>query len=230
MTTSVIPTRVAEILELFPGATWGTQGSRHLPVSTTFVRLVLQPLAPDAILEVARALNARKALRVSADGTLTAAMSAPALSRDLERRLQRITPQRFTVEIRWLSNRKHPLVFVLDPVINSQTHPPNLHLLPTLHPDVFAHAICVYGPHEVKWNPVTDSQYHLVLWISAWLACKQFHQATGQWLGPEASHSLVTISRKFKNAECHCGSGRPMKQCHPPDRQIAALRYRRPHP
>ncbi|CAM3265058.1 hypothetical protein DESA109040_05775 [Deinococcus saxicola] len=207
-------TRVAEVLD-------GTTVER-LPVTRVqpdyeVIRFKMTPISPGHEVAIAQAIRSRQSFNLLRDGSLmivSDSMLRP-LPRDVERRVQRMAVQTYDIELRFSTGRTHPRIYSLSPVINKSTRPKNTHLFRVWHPEFpDAQALCVYPPHLIDWDPHHDDPYDLLVWIATYLACDAIQVATGEWLGPEASHDIKDI-RKYGNGKCWCGTGRPLHACHP---------------
>lgn len=194
-----------EVLNLVPGA----------PPSERFT-IQLSPFNGQNNVQVARALSAQVPMAVSPDGVLTPTHFVnQTLSRSMERRVRNVLPLTATIEIWWTPGMEHPLMFCLDPHIDSRENPQIPHLYTVRHPSAGVNAICPYPPHYQLFNVKSNvGQYYLVYAISCWIANYLIWTKTGHWIGPEASHSAAYIQTHFADGVCWCRSGLPMAECH----------------
>ncbi|GHG21346.1 hypothetical protein GCM10017784_11020 [Deinococcus indicus] len=180
------------------------------------ITLQLQPLDGQNNVAVARALASKTSMTVTESGLLvTPHLPTKPLPRSVERRIRRIAPVTATIEIRRTLGATHPLVFCLNPRIDTSEQGYIPHVYIARHPTEGVNALCTYPPHYMLFDPQSlEGQYHLVHSISTWLANYLIWKATRTWVGPEASHSQAVIQTQFGRNDCWCRSGRPMAQCH----------------
>lgn len=218
--------RVQEILRdvvvEYPSPTYQNQ-------TYEIIRFKMTPLSAEDKVAIARAIAARQNMQLLPDGGLMPQVQGAVrpLVSSVERRIAHLVAQQYEIEIHLEAGREQPRIFCLSPVINGETRPRNRHLYVHRHPDQpEVQALCVYGPHEVDWQPMSGDPYHLLVWLATYLACDAIQVAVNQWLGKESSHSLSDIQRKHGEGKCWCGSGRQIQSCHG-NRPIVSLAPRR---
>ena len=228
MVNVMISDRIETLLEMMPGLTLASlrfhPEFRHISI----ISGELHPFARYSIEDVAcLAASATAKYRLSSGGALEIEHPEhlPAIRRLPD--LSDLQPQSFKFEM-WIgSDGKHPLFFATEPQINRQRFPDHPHLLETMRPLPMypkANALCVYPPHYGIWDAKTDALAIPITWLALWFAKHHIWQATGTWLGEQASHFPATIWHNHKDAECFCGSTDPMHLCHPPSRMLQAIR------
>jgi hypothetical protein len=210
---SLFSARILELMNVFPGFTWEDTGLGYEVVQGT-----LNPFGQHTVLEVAAAIAHKTPYQISADGSILIDLSLLRPLKVFPKGIEQVTAQTFTFEMFFSEQGRHPDFYSIAPLINRQLFPLHRHLYlkRRIVPwEPFADALCVYAPHEAVWQVENDSLSILIAWLSHWFANHAIWQKTDQWLGDEASHDPKHVWNQHRHNECHCGSGKPMKTCHP---------------
>jgi hypothetical protein len=111
----------------------------------------------------------------------------------------------YELEVRHGGGRRHPKVYVRDPVIPEEKR---RHMFGD-------GSICPYAPWQPIWlweeHTVVDYMGHTLGWLIKWMVWEQ----VGAWVGLEIDHDPRFLLRNIgSNKPCWCGSGKKYKKCH----------------
>lgn len=125
---------------------------------------------------------------------------------------------------------QHPRAVAVYPEISWRRHAyhPHLSIMPQPPEFGIVNTLCPYRASEGAWSWESHTLVDYLEYITLWLAKHVIWLRTGGrnghglWLGQGASHLPRDLVREIPSgAPCHCGSGRPYRECHR-DHDVAA--------
>jgi len=176
----------------------------------------IRPFEVLGVTGVASLLDLRAPLALDQSGRLLNPENVPLAPRQIV--VDVTADQEFEFELWVPGDSSHPRLYLISPRVNREIFPkhPHLHFHEhPLRPAGYATAACFYPPHAQLWDAVQGSLIVPLTWAVSWIAAHAIWTKTGEWLTAPTEHDMGKIWRTYglKDAECQCGSGKPMAFC-----------------